>query len=268
MESKEYRISVIMGIYNCAGTLPEALESLLSQTYKDFKVILCDDGSSDNTYEVARQYADKYNNFILIKNDENKGLNYTLNHCLEYADTELIARMDGDDISLPTRFEEEIAVLDSKPEISFVSTAMHYFDEKGIFRTSKLKQYPQSKDFVHGTPFCHAPCMVRSKVFKAVGGYSVDHKLLRVEDYHLWCKMYAQGFRGYNIIEPLYQMRDDRNARSRRKYKYRWNETRVMYNGIKNLRLPVYYRLYAVKPILIGLLPVPLYRFFRRFKNY
>lgn len=267
MDNTEYRISVIMGIYNCATTLPEALDSLLAQTYKDFKVIMCDDGSTDNTYEAARQYADTYKNFILIKNEENKGLNYTLNHCLEYADTELVARMDGDDISLPTRFEEEIAALDTQPEIDFVSTAMYYFDENGIFRTSKLKEYPQPKDFIYGTPFCHAPCMVRAEVYRAVNGYSVDEKLLRVEDYHLWSKMYAQGFRGYNITEPLYMMRDDRNAISRRKYKYRVNEARVMYHGIKNLHLPVYYRLYAMKPILVGLLPVPIYRFFRSFKN-
>ena len=267
MRNKEYRISVIMGIYNCASTLPEALDSLLAQTYQNFKVIMCDDGSTDNTYEVARQYADKYNNFILIKNERNKGLNYTLNHCLEYADTELVARMDGDDISLPSRFEKEIAVLDAQPEIAFVSTGMHYFDENGIFRTSDLKEYPTPKDFIYGTPFCHAPCMVRAEAYQAVGGYTVDEKLLRVEDYHLWSKMYTLGFRGYNITKPLYMMRDDRNAISRRKFRFRVNEARVMYHGIKNLRLPVYYRLYAVKPIIVGLLPVSLYKFFRSFKN-
>ena len=56
---KHYRISVLMGIYNCANTLPEALDSLLAQTYQGFKVIMCDDGSKDNTYEVAKSYADK-----------------------------------------------------------------------------------------------------------------------------------------------------------------------------------------------------------------
>ena len=142
-----------MGIYNCASTLPEALDSLLAQTYQGFKVILCDDGSVDNTYEVTKTYADKYNNITLIKNDENKGLNYTLNHCLKYVDTELVARMDGDDISLPTRFEEEIAVLDAHPEIAIVSTAMIHFDEQGEFRTSKMIEYPQLKNFVKGTPF-------------------------------------------------------------------------------------------------------------------
>ena len=96
-----------MGIYNCAATLAEALDSLYAQTYHNFKIILCDDGSSDDTYAVAKQYADAHDNIVLVRNEKNMGLNYTLNHCLEYADTEYCARMDGDDISLPTRFEKK-----------------------------------------------------------------------------------------------------------------------------------------------------------------
>ena len=71
-----------MGLYNCADTLPEALDSLLAQTYQNFKVIMCDDGSSDKTYQVALKYVEQYENFILIENKENKGLNLSLNKCL------------------------------------------------------------------------------------------------------------------------------------------------------------------------------------------
>lgn len=267
ISNKEYRISVIMGIYNCASTLTEALDSLLAQTYQNFKVIMCDDGSIDNTYEVAKLYADKYSNFILLKNEENKGLNYTLNRCLQYVDTELVARMDGDDISLPNRFEEEVSVLDRYPEIAIVSTAMIHFDEHGDFRTSKMIEFPKKIDFIKGTPFCHATCMVRKEAYDAVGGYSVDEKLLRVEDYHLWFKMYAKGYKGYNILKPLYKMRDDRAAISRRKFKYRINEARVIYAGIKEFKLPFVYRIYGLKPILVGILPVSVYSFLRRLKN-
>ena len=116
---EEPRISVIMGIYNCAPTLAEALDSLLAQTYQGFKVIMCDDGSSDNTVEVAQTYVNRYpDKFIIAKNGHNMGLNFTLNHCLEYVDTEYVARMDGDDISLPQRFEKEIAFLDEHSEMA------------------------------------------------------------------------------------------------------------------------------------------------------
>ena len=129
------RISVLMGIYNCAPTLAEALDSMLAQTYQNFKVILCDDGSKDNTVAVAQSYVSKYpDKFMLIRNERNMGLNYTLNQCHEYADTELVARMDGDDISLPERFEVEVNYLDTHPDCAVVSTPCTYFDEGGVFR--------------------------------------------------------------------------------------------------------------------------------------
>ena len=87
-----------------------------------------------------------------------------------------------------------------------------------------MKPFPEKRDFLQGTPFCHAPCMVRAEAFAAVGGYAEDKKLLRVEDYDLWTRMYAAGFRGMNLDHPLYLMRDDRNAVKRRKFRYRINE--------------------------------------------
>lgn len=263
-----YRISVIIGIYNCAGTLEEALDSLLAQTYQGFKVILCDDGSKDNTKEIALKYKENYpGKFIVIENPRNIGLNYTLNHCLEYVDTEYIARMDGDDISLPYRFEREIQFLDSHPDIAIVSSPMIYFDEFGEFRTGgNGDRYPSENDFIVGTPFCHAPSMVRRDAYEAVGGYSVDPKLLRVEDYHLWFKMYAKGYRGYILPEPMYKMRDDRNAVARRTWRNRINEYYVRKIGYRMLNIPLYKRFWMFRPILVGLLPRWVYKYMHKLK--
>ena len=94
-----------MGIYNCADTLAAAIDSILAQTYTDWELILCDDGSADRTYEVAEDYRSRYpEKIVLLKNERNMGLNYTLNRCLEQAKGAYIARMDGDDVSLPHRF--------------------------------------------------------------------------------------------------------------------------------------------------------------------
>jgi len=253
------RISVLMGIFNCASTLPEALDSLYAQTYQDFQIILCDDGSNDNTYEIAKEYANRHDNIVLISNGKNKGLNFTLNHCLEYANTEYCARMDGDDISLPSRFEKEIAFLDSHPEYAIVSCPMIYFDERGDFRVGIERGEPDRISYIKETPFCHAPCMVRTEAYKRVGGYSVSSKLLRVEDYHLWLKMYAAGYRGYNLSECLYKMRDDRNAVKRRTWQARKNEMYVKYIGAKMLKIPWCYRIYILKPLVAYLLPAWLY---------
>lgn len=259
------RISVLMGIYNCAPTLAEALDSLLAQTYQNFKVIMCDDGSRDNTIEVAQSYVNKFpEKFILIRNENNMGLNFTLNHCLEYADTEYCARMDGDDISLPDRFQKEVDFLDNHPEYSIVSGPMIYFDEDGEFRKGKGKGEVKAIDFIHGTPFCHAPCIVRTEAYKKVGGYTVDKKLLRVEDYHLWFKMYKAGFKGYMLPEPIYAMRDDRNAVSRRTYSKRINVSRVMSWGFRQLNLPIWTQLFALRPLLVGLLPQKIYTYLHK----
>lgn len=254
------RISVLIGIYNCATTLVEALDSLYAQTYKDFKIILCEDGSTDDTYLVAKEYAEKHDNIILIRNEKNMGLNYTLNRCIEHADTEYCARMDGDDISLPTRFEKEIEFLDKNPEYAVVSCPMIYFDESGEFRRGKGRGDITTSDFVGGSPICHAPSLMRTEVLKEVGGYSVDKRLLRVEDYHLWFKIFAAGYKLYMMDECLYMMRDDQNAFNRRTFKSRLNEAYVKFIGFRMIRLPIYCYIYVLRPILVALLPQPIYK--------
>lgn len=258
------RISVLIGIYNCASTLVEALDSLYAQTYMDFKIILCEDGSTDDTYAVAKAYTEKHDNVILLRNERNMGLNYTLNRCMEYADTEYCARMDGDDISLPTRFEKEIEFLDQNPDFAVVSCPMIYFDESGDYRIGKANPYPDKNDFVNGTPICHAPCMVRTDVLKAVGGYTDDLRLRRVEDYHLWFKIYAAGYKAHNLQTPLYKMRDDRNAYVRRNWANRRNEMYVKYLGFKMLGISWTKWVYILRPLLVFLMPSFLYSYLHR----
>lgn len=253
-------ISVIMGVYNCETTLSDAIESIINQTYADWELIICDDGSQDNTYQVATKYANELPDKItVISNEKNLGLNLTLNKCLTIAKGEYIARMDGDDICCTSRFEEEIAVLKTEPNIAIVSSDMTYLDETGVRVRTSQPQYPTKFDFLKGTPFCHAPCMVRREAYERVGGYSVSKRLLRVEDYHLWIKMYKAGFRGENIGHTLYTMRDDGNAYSRRKFKYRINEAYVKYLAVKELKLPWWGYIYVLRPIVVGLLPKGIY---------
>lgn len=262
------KVSVIMGIYNCADTLCQAIESIVEQTYTNWELIMCDDGSNDNTLKIAEQYMEKYPTKIkILKNEFNKGLNYTLNKCLKEVTGEYVARMDGDDISKTTRFEEEVEILNNNPEIAIVSTDMEFFDEDGVWGRTRVVKYPQKEAFVKGTPFCHAACMVRRDAYIAVGGYSISKWLLRVEDYHLWVKMYIKGYRGINIQKTLYMMRDDRSAQKRKKFKYRINESYVKAYAIANLNLGKAKYIYCLKPILIGLLPSKIYSILHRRKK-
>lgn len=258
----ENKISILMGIYNCSKTLPEAIDSILAQTYSNWELIMCDDGSSDDTYKVAEIYVKKYpEKMILLKNHQNMGLNYTLNQCLEAATGEYVARMDGDDISLPERFEKEMDFLDKNPQFAIISTPMIYFDEKGEWGKGTAIKFPEAEDFVAGTPFCHAPCMVRTTAIRAVGGYSANKHTLRAEDYNLWFRMYEKGFKGGNLEQPLYKMRDDMAAYHRRRFRYCLNEAYVRFTGYRMLKLPLKSYRYVFRPILVGVLPKRLYLF-------
>lgn len=118
---KKYRrISVAMAIYNCASTLSQAIDSIISQSYSDWELILCDDCSTDETLRIARDYESAHDNILVIENKRNLGLPASLNHCIEYAQGDFIARMDGDDISLPQRFEVEMKVFEDHPEYAIV----------------------------------------------------------------------------------------------------------------------------------------------------
>lgn len=259
------KVSIIMGIYNCADTLDEAIESILEQTYTNWQMIMCDDGSKDNTYDIAQQYVEKYpDKFILIRNEHNQGLNQTLNKCLAIADGDYIARMDGDDISLPTRFEKEVEFLNTHSEYSIVSTPMILFDKKGDWgRTRTPLERPEKSDMVRMPIFCHAACMIRREAYLAVNGYTVDERLIRVEDCHLWFKLYSKGYKGANLLEALYKMRDDKNASARRTFKARKNGIYVMFVGFKLIHMPWYKYYHLVKiaivEVLKCLMPQKLY---------
>lgn len=266
----EIEVSIIMGIYNCQEYIIKSIESIINQSYTKWELIMCDDGSSDNTYAVAKEIMQQYPNKIyLLKNEKNMGLNYTLNKCLKKARGKYIARQDGDDISLPQRLEKEVSFLNEHPEYSLVSTDMVCFDDKnGEWGNSHYKEKPENIDFVKGSPFCHASAMIRKEAMEAVNGYIVDEKFLRVEDYYLWFELYERGYKGYNINEALYKVRDDKEAYARRTWRNRINEVRVKKLGFKMLNISIKYYPYIYRPILVGLLPRAIYNKLHKAKLY
>ena len=194
------KVSVIMGIYNCAPYLQEALDSLYAQTFRDFEIILCDDGSTDSTYNIAFENSKEHPNIVLLRNEKNMGLNVTLNRCLAVAKGEYIARMDGDDICSSDRFEKQLNFLEEHPDLAFVSCPMYMFDENGIWGQTHSIPFPTKDDVLAHSPcFTHAAVIMRADVYREVGGYTVSDYLLRVEDCHLWFKLYAAGYKGGNL---------------------------------------------------------------------
>lgn len=269
---KKRKVTVAMAIYNCATTLHEAIDSIIAQTYTDWELILCNDCSTDDTLAIAKDYEARHDNILVIENECNLGLPASLNHCIEYAQGDYIARMDGDDISLPERFEVEIAMLEAHPEYALVSCAMINFDENGDWGIQRKPEKPTKMDFVTDSPFCHAPCIMRKEALADVGNYTVREELRRGQDYFLWHKFYCKGYKGYNLQDPYYKMRDDKNAALRRDYSFGiWERVRrsrmfasVKYEILKDLQISFLYRLYAVRPILVALLPCRLYMYLHK----
>jgi glycosyltransferase EpsE len=254
------RVSVLIGLYNCASTVEESLDSVACQTYTDWEMLLCDDGSTDNTLQVARDWAKREPRARVLANDRNLGLARTLDRCIAESHGELLARQDGDDISAPDRFAKLVGALDTHPEIAVVSSWMSCFDQNGVWGMVRTSPFPEPRDFLRGSPVCHAPCMMRRAPVLAVGGYGAQPWILQVEDLFLWFRLYSAGHKAINLQEPLYRMRDDENARNRRTLARRFNETRVRWKGFGMLGLPWHKRLWAVRPILVWALPSGVYR--------
>lgn len=256
-----FKISVLMGVYNCQHSLQEALASLMDQSCQDFEVVVCDDGSRDGSFAILQAFSKVYPKRVqLLQNSQNMGLNHSLNRCLSAARGQYLARMDGDDLSLPSRFEEQAAFLDQHPDIAFVSSGMQLFDEQGIWGTTRPKPLPEKEDLMTTGTFAHGPVMMRQEALRAVGGYSESKQLLRVEDFHLWYKLYKAGYRGANLQKPLYQARDDRDAQGRRTWQNRINEARVRYMIFRDFKYPLSRLPQVIRPLLVGLLPGQIYR--------
>lgn len=264
---KHRKVSVAMAIYNCASTLREAIDSILTQTYKDWELILCNDCSTDETGYIAKEYEAIYDNILVIENERNLGLPASLNRCVEFSQGDFIARMDGDDISLPERFEIEMSILETHPEYALVSCAMINFDENGDWGIQRKPENPTKMDFVTDSPFCHAPCIMRKEALYNVGLYTVREDLRRGQDYYLWHKFYCKGYQGYNLQVPYYKMRDDKEAAARRGFnmsywqriKHSITYYKVKKEIFKNLNLPIIYIIYTLRPIIVALLPYSIY---------
>ena len=197
------KVSVIMGLYNCETTLPDAIESIINQTYDNWELIMCDDASIDNTFEVAQQYHKQYpEKIILLKNEQNSKLAFTLNHCLKYVTGQYVARMDADDQSVQERFEKQVKFLREHPEFDLVSTGIKLFDGKEYYgERMNRKEVPQKEDLVWGPCFQHATIMTYKRVYDELEGYYVSNRTERGQDYDLWFRFFQKGVKGYNMQE-------------------------------------------------------------------
>ncbi len=234
----EEKISVIMACYNCSKTLNKAIDSILEQTYTNWIMICCDDGSTDDTMGILKEYQFRYpDKFVIIQNDGNRKLPYSLNHCLEYVNTELVARMDADDWSMPERFERQLTFLKEHPEYDLVGTGIQVSTGENILTTIIQPEIPVPEDMLHCNCFSHATIMTYKRVYDVLNGYSLDPSVERCEDLDLWSRFFVAGFHGYNLSDELYVILEDENAVHRRDLKNRLNAAKTLRRSFKRMNL-------------------------------
>jgi len=202
-------ISVIMPVFNTEKYVGQAINSILAQTYKDFELIIIDDGSTDDTLSILHAYRNMDERIIILENGTNKGVAFSRNRGLERAKGEYIAVMDSDDISLPMRFEVEIAYLKAHPELGALGSNFQIITSDGEltdFKTSySLSPGINRWRMFFANQHCHPTTLICSSLFTK-NGIKYDESIRCSEDYDLWFQINEISKIG-NIPEILLYVR-------------------------------------------------------------
>ncbi len=222
-------ISVLLPTYNCEKYINECMDSILCQTYSNLELLIIDDCSTDNTVNLIQDYKDE--RIKLTIKEKNTGYTDSLNWGINNCKGEYIARMDGDDISLPTRFEEQVAVLQNNSAISICGSSALILGSTNIIKVPETNEEIFRK-FLFENAIIHPSLMFRKEVFKE---YKYDRNFEPAEDYNLWTKLIF-NFNFYNIQKSLlYYRRHDENVSKKRKEAQRNKFLESQYNFYRNI---------------------------------
>jgi len=196
-----------MSVYNDARYLGAAIESILAQSFGDFEFLIVDDGSTDGSSAIIDDFAARDPRIRAI-HQENRGLIASLNRMLDEARALLFARMDGDDIALPDRFERQVAFLSEHPECGVLGGQAEDIDPEGRSLGPSWSR-PVGPEAVrealgHYSPLVHPSVMARTEVLRTLGGYRAAYR--HCEDYDLWLRA-AEVTQLDNLSEPLVRYR-------------------------------------------------------------
>lgn len=218
-------ISVVMPVFNAEETLDEAIQSICNQSCDNFEFIIVDDGSNDSSRQILKRWAQKDTRITPIY-DNHHGIVSALNTGIEQANGTYLARMDADDISLPTRLEKQANYLNDHPDIGLVSCLV-----KHLGNQKKQEGYARYVDWINGvtsikdirrnrfieSPIAHPSVCFRRSLIKKYGGYRDG---IFPEDYELWLRWLDQGMQMFKLPEVLLEWRDQDDRLSRNHSRY------------------------------------------------
>ena len=209
-------LSVVMSVYNGEDYLPAAIDSVLEQSFDAFEFIIIDDGSTDGSTAILRDYAARDHRIRLIEQD-NTGLTVALRRGVSESRGAFVARMDADDISMPDRFERQIALLRSDPGLVAATCHVeHFFDDGTVSHVARRRDDPRLiplyncfSNRIGG----HGQVMFRRSAYDAAGGYDASFRY--AQDYDLWSRLTEHG--DFGVVDAmLYRFRTGHDSISKR----------------------------------------------------
>src|SRR5688572_12686114 len=214
MEPPRPLISVVMPVYNAGAFLDDSINSILTQTFRDFEFVIFDDASTDGSVERLRHWATRDHRIQLHESKTQLGLAGSSNAVVAKARAAIIARMDADDVAHPNRLQRQWEIIRNHPDVAVVGTLCNGIDAAGReVRPRDRWRLVRRSSYI---PFPHGSAMFRREVFDRVGGYD---DAPGAEDQKLFSKMVVQG-RVVTLSDVLYS------------YRYHSNNA-TLFNGIR-----------------------------------
>ncbi len=258
MTEKKPKVSVLMSVYNAQDDLPESIESILNQTFKDFEFIIVNDGSTDQSEEILREYAAKDRRIKLI-NQENTGLTKALNTGIKCVQGEFVARQDADDTSYPKRLEKQLKAFESDADILLIGSNCDdvYEDgstgQWGAHSPNRIKAIT-----LRQTPFAHSTAIMRTDTLNKLDGY--DESYRTAQDMELWMRFAKEG-KILMLQEPLIQRKIVSTSISAKKRKQQfYDATKARWKHNSGLH-KIVSQFYGVRSVIINILPLKFIKF-------
>ena len=259
-------LSVLISVYKSEKPcyLDSSLESVIkNQTFKPNNVIIVEDGPlTTGLYDVISKWCNNPDVPItIIKNEVNMGLTKSLNRGLEYVNTDLVARMDSDDMARPNRFELQVKFFNENPNIDIIGGAIHEIDENGndlCDRYYPLDHESVCKSICKANPIAHPTVMIRKRVFDS--GLKYNERFRTNQDLALWFDCILAGYKLANLRNVILLFRRQSSVYNRRKKKKNlWREFYIYCDGIFRLNgiFTIKYA-YPIMRLCLKLLPTPI----------
>jgi glycosyltransferase involved in cell wall biosynthesis len=249
------KVSVVIPAYNAAKFISAAIDSVLSQSYRDFEVIVIDDGSTDETAKILRQYEGR---IWWLSLPQNAGQTRATNHGIRMATGEYLTYLDADDVYVPSKLEVQVKYLDEHLEVDAVYGDRYYVTPKG---TSIIRSRPIDKFLL--LQRCYVPrptVMHRRSCLEMVGWF--DDKINGSEDWDMWVRMSECCNMAY-INQPFFEYRihgtNDSFIRHKRLNHYRWTRMVILQNAWERRGRPRWLRIMVINAKiqwLIGRVPI------------